>query len=671
MGKPKLSKNRVSANGSLRIDRQIKSCGIPRLQISSGTTSAREARERNNLISLLIDARDQQILQALHLKKLSVTDLWEAYDEADQKLEAMRAVLLVRLSDDALNDGVLTGTAPKAVQVTAAPSLEAGFVFDRNNTSSHVVDAYWGPIEDVRQKAERAYRSSLWKALLSPAKWPDSPRKRAGAPVKRTAKTVKRYKVSMRALQDVVRLCTLETAQLKAVASVKDETLFLALRQLRRRGVSFDQAVLWATATEAERDEMGARDFRVGDTSLGVLTHCAPALVEALRSLGERVPRLSTAQAVFRARKQAEDAQLTSDKKAWTQAAQERKANNEALIQSLDEIGEWLHADACLSDLLRLQDVHWAALYAVWGASDVDWMQMRRALMAALSSLTGSEYDPLRGRVIERIPSCKLPRRTLSITIAQYRQMLSAVSDVQRNILITITVAGLRIAEYEKLRADWLDHNTCTIYPNGKKTEGSVNAVSVDPIYWPNVVQAVPAALKRSAIRKLLIKAAKAAGIKPIRVHDLRHCLGHFAGEGGASREELQAILRHKSPQMTDIYTARPKIENAAKAMATSLGATDASSLAQSAGLPAPVLAAQPPVPSRGAALHALSRKELYERVWTKPIEQVAKGLDVSDVLVHKRCSKLNIPTPPRGYWQRKARGYDVIDIPPLPTQEP
>ncbi len=286
--------------------------------------------------------------------------------------------------------------------------------------------------------------------------------------------------------------------------------------------------------------------------------------------------------------------------------------------------------------------------------------------MAALSSLTGSEHDPLRGRVVERIPVCKLPRRTLNITISQYRRMVSVVTEAQQSILITITVAGLRIEEYEKLQPDWLDHNTCTIYPNGNKTEGSADAVRVAPIYWPHVVRAVPAGLKRSAIRKLLIKAAEAAGIRPIRVHDLRHCLGHFAAEGGATREELQAILRHKSPQMTEIYTTRPKVENAANAMATSLGAIEAPSLAQSAGVPAPDLASQPSAPSRGAALQALSREALHAMVWTTPIEQLAKQLEVSDVAVHKRCRKLEIPTPPRGYWQRKAKGYDVMAVPTL-----
>lgn len=43
----------------------------------------------------------------------------------------------------------------------------------------------------------------------------------------------------------------------------------------------------------------------------------------------------------------------------------------------------------------------------------------------------------------------------------------------------------------------------------------------------------------------------------------------------------------------------------------------------------------------------------LRELVWGKPVVQVALDLGVSGVAVKKRCSKKQIPTPPRGYWSR------------------
>lgn len=47
------------------------------------------------------------------------------------------------------------------------------------------------------------------------------------------------------------------------------------------------------------------------------------------------------------------------------------------------------------------------------------------------------------------------------------------------------------------------------------------------------------------------------------------------------------------------------------------------------------------------------SREDLYLLVWTLPTTKVASILGVSNVAVAKRCKKLNIPKPPRGYWAK------------------
>ncbi|GAB5415713.1 MAG: hypothetical protein Cons2KO_33160 [Congregibacter sp.] len=52
-----------------------------------------------------------------------------------------------------------------------------------------------------------------------------------------------------------------------------------------------------------------------------------------------------------------------------------------------------------------------------------------------------------------------------------------------------------------------------------------------------------------------------------------------------------------------------------------------------------------------------LSREELFALVWEKSVLQIAKELGVSDVAIHKRCAKLQVPTPPRGYWAKVDAG--------------
>jgi len=62
-----------------------------------------------------------------------------------------------------------------------------------------------------------------------------------------------------------------------------------------------------------------------------------------------------------------------------------------------------------------------------------------------------------------------------------------------------------------------------------------------------------------------------------------------------------------------------------------------------------------------------LTRDELYERVWSEPMSILAPKLGLSDVGLKKTCTKLRVPTPPRGYWNKMAAGQRVKRT-PLPT---
>jgi hypothetical protein len=64
-----------------------------------------------------------------------------------------------------------------------------------------------------------------------------------------------------------------------------------------------------------------------------------------------------------------------------------------------------------------------------------------------------------------------------------------------------------------------------------------------------------------------------------------------------------------------------------------------------------------------------ISREDLYDLVWSKPMTQVAKDYGFSDVALAKRCSRLDIPVPGRGYWAQVAAGQKP-DRPPLPERE-
>lgn len=52
-----------------------------------------------------------------------------------------------------------------------------------------------------------------------------------------------------------------------------------------------------------------------------------------------------------------------------------------------------------------------------------------------------------------------------------------------------------------------------------------------------------------------------------------------------------------------------------------------------------------------------VDRNTLYEQVWNTPMWKLAINYGFSDVGLAKICRKLNIPLPPRGYWQKNEVG--------------
>jgi hypothetical protein len=59
-----------------------------------------------------------------------------------------------------------------------------------------------------------------------------------------------------------------------------------------------------------------------------------------------------------------------------------------------------------------------------------------------------------------------------------------------------------------------------------------------------------------------------------------------------------------------------------------------------------------------------ISRQELYNLVWSKPMTALAKEYNISDNGLRKICKKLNIPLPQLGHWQKLQFGKKVVIIP-------
>lgn len=61
-----------------------------------------------------------------------------------------------------------------------------------------------------------------------------------------------------------------------------------------------------------------------------------------------------------------------------------------------------------------------------------------------------------------------------------------------------------------------------------------------------------------------------------------------------------------------------------------------------------------------------LTREELFARVWSVPLVQLARRFGISDVALGRMCRRRNIPCPPPGYWAKYRAGRPP-PMPPLP----
>lgn len=65
-----------------------------------------------------------------------------------------------------------------------------------------------------------------------------------------------------------------------------------------------------------------------------------------------------------------------------------------------------------------------------------------------------------------------------------------------------------------------------------------------------------------------------------------------------------------------------------------------------------------------------LTRRQLYDLVWSKPMTAIAAEFGVSSVAFAKNCTKLDVPRPGRGYWQQLACGLEPEREPLRPARK-
>jgi hypothetical protein len=161
----------------------------------------------------------------------------------------------------------------------------------------------------------------------------------------------------------------------------------------------------------------------------------------------------------------------------------------------------------------------------------------------------------------------------------------------------------------------------------------------------------------------------KRTGFHDLRIHDLRRTVGSWLVRDGASLHLVGAVLNHKDQKTTAGYAyfqtedrqraldrhgqaVVQVTQNGARRLTDGTPATGTRE-GEANGLP---------------RVHRISRKDLYELIWSEPTTTLAQRFGISDVGLAKVCRRSDIPAPPRGYWARIAAG-DSLPRPELPER--
>lgn len=233
-----------------------------------------------------------------------------------------------------------------------------------------------------------------------------------------------------------------------------------------------------------------------------------------------------------------------------------------------------LHRKAGLSEAAKLSDLalyDWQTLSDNWGASNTDWMHMKRAVSRIIGlALGGDKYHPFLRKLRQDIPNRKPKKRRTRISLADFETIVGKAPAHAAHSYWCLLVTGLRDrVEYLALKPEHLDHRTRSIDHPGEKTDEASEPLKVSPRLWPMVTAAVPSRFKYAWLLKHWQRACIAAGFAEYvpsthhksglryqgpTLHDIRRMHGQLAINAGVHESKVQSSYRHSNPGQTRDY---------------------------------------------------------------------------------------------------------------------
>lgn len=226
----------------------------------------------------------------------------------------------------------------------------------------------------------------------------------------------------------------------------------------------------------------------------------------------------------------------------------------------------YLPVDARVIDLVN---VPWDELYESWGATNADWMHLRRALSRFGTLHTADKWSKFARRIRQVVPAKKVKKRRPNLSAEQFKEIVAKAPAHAAAAYWVIALTGVRVGEYLASTKANLNAKAQTYtVPGADKNEVGDFPLRVAPRLWIFLERGIPSRLRYKWLRIHWQRACKAAGVSGITIHDLRHCHGQWAINADVHESKVQGSLRHENPAQTRDYVMQAGTLDVSEALA-------------------------------------------------------------------------------------------------------
>jgi integrase len=551
-------RNKTSAGGSFRIDKQLKRLGLGRLQMASGTTDPEEFARINALLDQLVSLGETDLLRGLIGRDITIAELRDA--QRSLSLTALRERLRTMHPANADTQRATAATTADvqtvSIHAPAAPLLVPTDVRS-SAVETRVKDSY-DDLDDGEIDDREVLQRPFWPLLTNPETWKESDA---------DARSRGRYQQSFRSLGVRLGLARLERDELVMLATLPHD-FWTALEHVNRRGIPV--AMARAIVESGEVPRKFKKKKRRGP----------PARRYSMRNRVTAAPPVSNALTQARLGHDAVIALRGLRHDQWdvlakcadrvpTRAmvlgvAQLAKAPRDAL----GELAQVLNPAALTRDVGRTRKHHWKALWAAWNGSEYDFNHLRRALSAALTCAFGFSGHRTRAKLMLRLQLQPVSARVADLDYETFERILAEIPVHYQPAFRTLLQTGLRLGEFVRLKPEHLNPRARIVYVPGTKNAASARPIRVHEDFWPDLLAAVPCPIGESGLYQVWVKAREIANAPTARQHDLRHAFGQWSLETGVQDSEVQQALRQKSSNITADYRRMKQTEAASAGLA-------------------------------------------------------------------------------------------------------